>query len=120
MVIYFATLSFAIHNLVRYISRNERWKVFSLSMFYLFAIITLASRVVDCILVAKVAIFVNLYAILMPPILKLCIGLVQIVVMVELMITVGKGIKLIENSSASVFSSIHKRSLLDTVGREST
>ena len=80
---------------------EKKWQVFPLTMFYVFAVACLAFRVYDCIFLAKLALDMNIVGLLVPPMLKISIGLVQIVVMVELTIRVKQGIEMLVQANES-------------------
>jgi len=55
---------------------QEKYKVFPLTMFYIFAVLCLAFRVYGNVFVANIALEINLYGLLLPAVFKICIGLV--------------------------------------------
>ena len=78
---------------------QAKYKVFPLTMFYIFAVACLGLRVFDCLMVAKIALDINLIGLLMPPVLKIGIGVVQINVMIELTVRVKQGMDMLIQAS---------------------
>ena len=94
-------LVLAVHNIIRYLIMQAKYKVFPLTMFYIFAVLCLAFRVYDSLFVAEIALDFNLIGLLLPPVLKIGIGLVQILVMVELTIRVKQGMDMLLSANES-------------------
>ena len=88
-------LCFALHNIVQYLVIHGKWKVFSLSIFYLLSVICLGQRIflsLDGICAAQ---NLNVVWILFPAIIKMCIGIFQVAVIVEIAVRVLESIKTI-------------------------
>lgn len=101
--LFFFMLCFAVHNVIRFLLMQGKWKVFALSSFYCFAVVCLMFRTYDCICVAQIAIHVNVVSLLLPPVFKIGIGLVQVNNMAELAIRVKQGIVLLVQAREGSF-----------------
>ena len=77
-------LAFALFNTWKYLYKQGKWRVFSLTMFYFLSTICLALRVVVNIACIWVAQYDIVTLILFPAVLKFEIGLVQIAIIVEI------------------------------------
>ena len=75
-----------------YLIRQGKWRVFSLSMFYLLCTVCLGLRIILNILSVEVAQNFDITLTLFPAIIKLDIGIVQVGVIIEIMIRVQESI----------------------------
>ena len=71
-----ALLVFAIFNTWQYLIKQGKWRVFSLTMFYVLTIVCLGLRCFINVFCVPVARYFNIPLVLIPPIIKICIGLV--------------------------------------------
>ena len=88
-------LAFALYNTWAYLIRQGKWRVFSLSMFYALTIICLTFRILVYVMSVYVAQWLNVALVLFPAVIKICIGIVQIAVIVEITMRVRESMHLI-------------------------
>jgi hypothetical protein len=75
---------FTIYNIVRYLIMQKRWRTYPLLMFYVLCFFCVGLRMCDSIWIMYLATKFSASMTLMAPILKLCIGLVQVLILVEI------------------------------------
>ena len=90
-----------------------KYKVFPLLMFYIFAVLCLAFRVLGNVFATTIALEINLYGLLMPAIFKICIGLVQVMVMIELIIRVNQGMAMLHSANEGSFLENNENMMAD-------
>ena len=95
ILIFSLLLGFALYNTWQYLLKQGKWRVFSLSMFYGLAIICLSFRILVYVLSVYVAQWLNVSLVLFPAVLKICIGIVQVAVIVEITMRVRESLHLI-------------------------
>ena len=96
--LYSTLLGLTIHNIVRFLILKGKWRVFPLTMFYIFAFLCLAIRTFDCIFIAQITLSMNLFGLTLPALLKICIGIVTELVLIELIISVEQGLVLLASN----------------------
>ena len=84
----------ALHNTWNYLIKQGKWKVFSLSMFYFLTLLCASLRIIVCIFCVVASQTLNLPLTIMPCVVKVCIGLVQISVMVEISIRIKENVSM--------------------------
>ena len=92
--LFFILLVLTSYNMWKFGYKESKWRVWSLSLFYSLATICLILRIWVNITVVCVSDQFNLWLVLMPAVFKICIGLEQIMVVVEITL------KLHENNKA--------------------
>ena len=97
-------LSFALYNTWKYLIKQGKWRVFSLTMFYILTILCIVTRIFVYILTVYIAEWFNCSLVLFPAVIKICIGIVQIAVMIEITMRVKE--------SLNTLSAINKRNRL--------
>ena len=75
-VMFASLLAFALYNTYMYIYKQSKWRTIPLLFFYLLANFTLAFRIYDTIFIMKLAEEFTIPSIMVPPTLKMCIGLI--------------------------------------------
>ena len=88
-------LSFAVYNTWHYLIKQGKWRVFSLSMFYALTIICLATRIFVNVLAIYIGKWFNVSLVLFPAVIKICIGIVQIAVIIEITVRVKESIRML-------------------------
>lgn len=76
-----------------YLRRQGKWRVFPLACFYTLSLFMIVIRSLLVIFTVNAAENFDIFAIMMPALLKILIGIVQIEVMVELILRVEEGTK---------------------------
>lgn len=97
-------LSFSLYNTWKYLIKQGKWRVFSLTMFYILTILCIVTRIFVYILTVYIAEWFNCSLVLFPAVIKICIGIVQIAVMIEITMRVKE--------SLYTLSAINKRNRL--------
>ena len=87
-IMFILLLSFAIYNTWNYLIKQGKWHVISLSMFYALTIVCLSWRIFINIFTIPLSNWVIVSATLYPAVLKICIGIVQVAVIIEITVRV--------------------------------
>ena len=101
-------LALCLHNIYMYLFKQRKWRVFPLSMFYTLSILMLAVRMYETVQTAYTAKIYGVSGLLMPAVLKILIGVVEIEVIAELIIRVK------ESKTQSEIQEKLKQSVLET------
>ena len=74
--LFFVQFIWTLYNTWHYLIKQRKWRVFSLTMFYLFSIVCIFMRIVDTVLSVQIGELLNCFMILYPAVMKICIGIV--------------------------------------------
>ena len=74
--LFFVEFAWTLYNTWEYLIKQGKWRVFSLTMFYLFSIVCIFLRIVDTVFCVKIGELLNCFMILYPAVMKICIGIV--------------------------------------------
>lgn len=91
---YFCALAFTVllvltfYNIIMYLIRDGKWRVYSLTMFYILAVLCLVFRIIVNILAVLIAQNFYITLTLFAAVIKFDIGIVQIEVIIEIIIRV--------------------------------
>ena len=88
VVMYIALLCLVIHNIYAFLYRQKKYRNFALSLFYFLTIPCILIRFYTNIWILDLLSYVQLFPLAMPPAMKISIALSQILVMVELTISI--------------------------------
>ena len=97
-------LSFTLYNTWMYLIKQGKWRVFSLSMFYALTILCLVIRIIVNVMTEYIALMFSCALVIFPAVIKICIGVVQIAVMIEITMRVKE--------SLNTLNAINKRNRL--------
>ena len=86
-------LVFALFNTKRYLYGQGKWRVFSLSMFYILSIISLTIRIITNIFSIWAAQYMFVSFSVIPAVIKVDIGLIQVAIIVEIAMRVRENMK---------------------------
>lgn len=95
ILMFLLLLAFALYNTRMYLIKQGKWRVFSLSSFYALTIICTMNRVYVCLMTIRIARWFNVCSVLFPVVIKMCIGLIQIAVIVEITVRVRESISML-------------------------
>ena len=103
--LHFALLMFALYNIWNYLYRQQKWRVFSLSMFYVLILGGLTIRIYVTILINVAQSKPVILYYLLPMAVKMSLGLVQILIIIEITLRVRESI--------NTFALINRRNKLN-------
>ena len=81
-------LAFCLYNIYWYLYKQKKWRVFPISMFYGISLVLILVRAYLTIFTVHTVHIFGVFGTLMPAVLKVAIGIVQIEVIIELIIRV--------------------------------
>ena len=76
ILMFILLLSFSLYNTWKYLIKQGKWRVFSLTMFYILTILCIVTRIFVYILTVYIAEWFNCSLVLFPAVIKICIGIV--------------------------------------------
>ena len=97
--VYFSTVmfvilfAFIIYNTYKYVYGQSKWRTIPLLFFYILAFITVGYRIYDTIYIMQLAEQFTIPTLFIPPVLKMCIGMIQVLVMIEISVHVDQNFK---------------------------
>ena len=93
IILYSALFCLEIHNSYKYLWLKRKYKVFPVCLFYVISIPATVFRIYENIWIVKICAYEENWTLVMPSIFKLCVGISQILVMVELTIRIEQSMQ---------------------------